>query len=59
MRVSKHRCRLPAVYDGAIIPDPGDALFIDDELAIHSDDRPIEFWRTIPGFVETANQEEE
>ena len=25
----------------------------EEELAIYSDDRPIEFWRTIPGFVET------
>lgn len=24
------------------------------ELAIYSDDHPIEFWRTIPGFVEAA-----
>jgi hypothetical protein len=26
--------------------------FINDERAIYSDDRPIEFWRSIPGFVE-------
>lgn len=30
-----------------------------DELAIYSDDRPIEFWRTIPGFVEAASGEGE
>lgn len=25
---------------------------VSDEIAIYSDDRPIEFWRTIPSFVE-------
>lgn len=29
------------------------------EIAIYSDDRPIEFWRTIPGFVEAPPTEEE
>jgi hypothetical protein len=24
------------------------------ELAIYSDDKPIEFWRTIPGFLEVG-----
>jgi hypothetical protein len=26
------------------------------EIAIYSDDRPLEFWRTIPGFVEGTTQ---
>lgn len=25
------------------------------ELAVYSDDRPLEFWRNIPGFVEAPN----
>lgn len=28
------------------------------EIAIYSDDRPIEFWRTIPGFVEATPTED-
>lgn len=28
------------------------------EVAIYSDDRPIEFWRTIPGFVEAPQTED-
>lgn len=28
------------------------------EIAVFSDDRPIEFWRTIEGFVEAVNQPE-
>jgi hypothetical protein len=27
------------------------------EVAIYSDDRPIEFWRTIEGFVEATAQD--
>lgn len=27
-----------------------------EELAIYSDDRGLEFWRTIPGFVEAAGR---
>lgn len=29
------------------------------EVAIYSDDRPIEFWRTIEGFMEATTQEED
>ena len=29
------------------------------EVAIYSDDRPIEFWRTIPGFVEAPTATED
>jgi hypothetical protein len=28
------------------------------DLAVYSDDRPIEFWRTIPGFIEAQNDSE-
>lgn len=31
-------------------------LTVQKELAIYSDDRPIEFWRTIPGFLEVKYQ---
>ena len=27
------------------------------EIAIYSDDRPIEFWRTIEGFVEAPSED--
>ena len=27
------------------------------EIAIYSDDRPLEFWRTIPGFVEAPTED--
>lgn len=29
-------------------------LTIHEELAVYSDDRPIEFWRTIPDFMEAV-----
>lgn len=33
-------------------------FYEDREIAIYSDDRPIQFWRTIPGFVEAQHEEE-
>ena len=63
MAVSKHRRCLTSMRDftAAANYDPAaaDELFVDDELAVYSDDRPLEFWRTIPGFIEAGNQEDE
>jgi hypothetical protein len=43
-RVSLERIATCADFNGLSV--------VSDELAVYSDDRPIEFWRTIHGFVE-------
>lgn len=54
--VEGHRLRMSecTVHDSAILlraaPAP-DAMF-NTERAIYSDDRPLSFWRDMPGFVE-------
>lgn len=39
-------------------PPPADVMeYTMPEIAIYSDDRPIEFWRTIRGFVEATTED--
>lgn len=45
----KHRVALERIATRA---DFNGLSVVSDELAIYSDDRPLEFWRTIHGFVE-------
>lgn len=51
-------CRVGAMIEYVMSGDsePPSETSFDSELAVYSDDRPIEFWRTIPGFVEAADQ---
>jgi hypothetical protein len=63
----QHPIKLLSIYDrtGYCLSDyyrnarPPDAILEHTipEIAIYSDDRPIEFWRTIPGFVEAPPEE--
>jgi len=41
---------------GAYVDAVYDAVCSDEERAVYSDDRPIEFWRTISGFVEVVSR---
>jgi len=45
--------RLLAKFDVTTLEFPSQ------EIAIYSEDRPLEFWRTIPGFVEATNVQNE
>lgn len=61
-----HQARIDKFTDygksSAIYFDPGanpcaSIPIFEDEIAIRTDDRPIEFWRTIEGFMEVAHEE--
>ena len=43
----------PITTDHRYVLD-ADADCYSSELAIYSDDRPLEFWRMLPGFVEAS-----
>ena len=48
--------RMATIRDMERAPDEV-VEFTSPELAIYSDDRPIEFWRTIRGFIEAQSED--
>ena len=52
---NKPRIECGFVVQGAGLPID----LIPEELAVYSDDRPIEFWRTIKGFVEAPDGQDQ
>jgi hypothetical protein len=63
----RHQIKLMSIYVNKLYPtsclgyDAGVPIEVSEhtppEIAIYSDDRPIEFWRTIEGFVEAHSED--
>ena len=53
---NRQQCRSLLDYDAGVPVSPVIDLPLQ-EIAIYSDDRPIEFWRTIKGFVEAPSKD--
>lgn len=52
-----HPIELKTLDDGCMtITDRGVSHEVKKELAVYSDDRPIEFWRTMVGFIEATGE---
>lgn len=59
-RGDTHRVELRPVREicSSEYGDPPDVeTQVRSEVAVYSDDRPIEFWRTIPGFLEVRSED--
>lgn len=59
-RIELKRLRQARTFSSALMLDSAKvALEIPEtaeEIAIYSDDRPLEFWRTLPGFREVSDK---
>lgn len=55
VEINRHRIQIRAMHENSMLCRDGDGPDVMEgtvERAVYSDDRPREFWRRLPGFIE-------